>query len=268
MKNNIVYGAIMPHPPILVPFIGRDNINAAKKSQSSLIGVAKKLKKISHGLDAIVLISPHGSVAQSTVPVYTAEEYFGSFHQFGFPEPEFRAAGDPEFSKELVKEAGNLASATDITTLDHGMLVPLYYPLEEKVELPIVPIAIGFLGLNELFNFGKKIQITANRLNKKVAVIASADMSHKLIPTAPSGYDPAGQEFDNKLVELVRNYDINGILNFDPLLADRAGQDALWSIAILLGALDQLPIKHNVLSYEGPFGVGYMVADFEVENGK
>ena len=64
---------------------------------------------------------------------------------------------------------------------------------------------------------------------------------------------------------MVKNYDVKGILGFDDALADEAGQDALWSIAILLGALDGLKVKHEVLSYEGPFGVGYMVASFEPE---
>jgi aromatic ring-opening dioxygenase LigB subunit len=96
-----------------------------------------------------------------------------------------------------------------------------------------------------------------------VAIIASADMSHRLTPDAPAGFSPRGKEFDEKLVELIRNYDVPGLLDFDPGLADEAGQDALWSIAILFGALAGQKVKHELLSYEGPFGVGYMTATFE-----
>ena len=85
-------------------------------------------------------------------------------------------------------------------------------------------------------------------------------------PDAPSGYSPKGKEFDDKLVELVRNYDVEGILKFDPELAEAAGQDALWSIAIMLGALDGKKVKPEVLSYEGPFGVGYMIASFGIDS--
>ena len=78
-----------------------------------------------------------------------------------------------------------------------------------------------------------------------------------------SGFSPRGKEFDEQLVKLVENYDVNGILNFDEELAEEAGQDALWSIAILLGALAGKIVKPEILSYEGPFGVGYMVAALE-----
>ena len=92
-----------------------------------------------------------------------------------------------------------------------------------------------------------------------------ADMSHRLTEDAPAGYSPQGKVFDEKLVGLVKNYDVEGIMNFDPDLAEEAGQDALWSIAILLGALEGKKVKPEVLSYEGPFGVGYMIAALEVE---
>jgi aromatic ring-opening dioxygenase LigB subunit len=96
-------------------------------------------------------------------------------------------------------------------------------------------------------------------------LIASADMSHRLTEDAPAGYSPQGKIFDERLVEMVKNYDVKGILNFDAELAEEAGQDSLWSIAILLGALDGKKVKSEVLSYEGPFGVGYMIAALDPE---
>ena len=101
------------------------------------------------------------------------------------------------------------------------------------------------------------------KLNKKIAIIASADMSHCLTKNAPGGFNPRGAEFDKKLVSLVKNNDVAGILNFPNDLAEAAGQDALWSIAIMLGALDETDLKPEVLSYEGPFGVGYMVTTYD-----
>ena len=66
-----------------------------------------------------------------------------------------------------------------------------------------------------------------------------------------------------KIVDLIKKYDVKKILDFPVGLASSAGQDALWSIALLLGAIDGINLKQEVLSYEGPFGVGYMVAKFE-----
>jgi MEMO1 family protein len=258
---SIVYGAILPHPPIIVPAIGRDRIKAAEQSQRALTEISRRMA--GYDFDTIVVVTPHGEVGQASVPVYTSHVFEGSFSQFGQAKPLYTYKGDPELGLAVVKDSP-LASACPETLLDHGVLVPLYYPTAAGIKKPILPIAIAFLPLSKLFAFGQSLAKTAERLKRKILLIASADMSHRLTPDAPSGYSPKGKEFDDKLVELVRNYDVPGILKFDPELADEAGQDSLWSIAILLGALAGQPVKPEVLSYEGPFGVGYMIAGFEL----
>jgi len=259
---SVIYGAIMPHPPILVPFIGGKRLKEAEKSKKALENISRTIK--AQDFDTIVVITPHGEVGQASVPVYTGHIFEGSFASFGQPKPAFTFKGDPELGLAVVRDT-NLANACPETLLDHGVLVPLYYPFAAGVKKPILPIAIGFLPLSKLFAFGQSLAKTAERLKRKILIIASADMSHRLTQDAPSGYSPQGKVFDDKLVELVRNNDVKGILNFDPDLADEAGQDSLWSIAILLGAMDGLKTKTEVLSYEGPFGVGYMIAAVEVQ---
>ncbi|MDI6730988.1 MAG: class III extradiol dioxygenase subunit B-like domain-containing protein [Candidatus Margulisbacteria bacterium] len=249
----------MPHPPILVPEVGRERIKEAKNSRIALESVAKTLTAKS--FDTLVIITPHGEVGRASVPVYTSRVFEGNFGQFGASKPNFYFKGDTELGHNVMKDCSFAASCPE-TLLDHGCLVPLYYPDKAGLKKPILPIAIAFLPLNKLFEFGKSLAKTAARLDRKIAVIASADMSHRLTPDAPAGFDPRGKEFDEKLVQLVKHNDVQGILNFDPVLADAAGQDALWSIAILLGALDGTSVIPNVLSYEGPFGVGYMVAEY------
>ncbi|MBI5701484.1 AmmeMemoRadiSam system protein B [Candidatus Saganbacteria bacterium] len=259
--SQIVFGEISPHPPILIPQIGGARLNDAEKSKKSLEAASNALR--SKDFDTIVVITPHGAVSSASVPVYTSPVFEGDFANFGMPKPVFHFKGDTELGVAIAKEDTALTSRIPETILDHGALVPLYYILEAGIKKPILPIAIAMLPLPKLFEFGKVLARAAEKINRKIAVIASADMSHRLTQDAPSGFDPRGKEFDEKLVDLVRRYDVKGILNFPEELAYRAGQDALWSIAILLGALDGLKVKHEVLSYEGPFGVGYMVATFE-----
>jgi aromatic ring-opening dioxygenase LigB subunit len=259
---SIVYGAIMPHPPILVPSIGGKRLKEAEKSKKALEELSQRMKE--KKFDTVVVITPHGEVGQASVPVYTGHIFEGNFASFGQPKPSFAFKGDPELGLAVVRDT-HLANACPESLLDHGVLVPLYYPSAAGIKKPVLPIAIGFLPLSKLYEFGRSLAKTADRLGRKILVIASADMSHRLTQDAPSGYSPQGKVFDAKLVEMVKNYDVKGILNFDADLAEEAGQDALWSIAILLGALDGKKVKTDVLSYEGPFGVGYMVAALEVE---
>jgi aromatic ring-opening dioxygenase LigB subunit len=258
---SIVFGAIMPHPPIIVPAVGKERLQAAEKSKNALEEISRRFKGLE--FDTIVVITPHGDVGQASVPVYTGHVFEGNFGQFGQPKPSFSFKGDPQLGLAVVKDT-HLATACPETILDHGILVPLYYPTAAGIKKPVLPIAIAFMPLSKLFEFGQSLSKTIDRLGRKVLLIASADMSHRLTKDAPSGYSPRGKEFDEKLVELVKNYDVNGILKFDADLAEEAGQDALWSIAILLGALEGKKARPEVLSYEGPFGVGYMVAVFEI----
>jgi len=267
----VVYGVILPHPPILVPQIGGGRIKEAEKSRKAYLEAARRLKAIEKEYDTIVVITPHGEVGQSAVHSYTSHVFEGHFGYFNSPKPVFKFKGDPELGNAVVKEAHKMSvNAAPIAEsfLDHGALVPLSYFVDAGIKKPILPIAIALTGLRDLFSFGRVLQEASENIGRKIVVVASADMSHKLAPDAPGGYDPQGIKFDEKLVSLVKDLDVEGILDFDKDLAERAGQDALWSIAILLGSLDGLKVEHEVLSYEGPFGVGYMIATFDVKGKK
>ena len=53
-------------------------------------------------------------------------------------------------------------------------------------------------------------------------------------------------------------------MNMDPKLIKAAGECGLRSIIIMLGIIDSLNTETEVLSYEGPFGVGYTVCNFKL----
>jgi len=49
----------------------------------------------------------------------------------------------------------------------------------------------------------------------------------------------------------------------DERLADEAQECGWKSLAILLGAMDNLNAQPLILSYEFPFGVGYLCVNFD-----
>ncbi|MFH1541498.1 MAG: AmmeMemoRadiSam system protein B [bacterium] len=260
--GKVVFGAIMPHPPILVPTIGGKRLKLADKSLQGCRRAAVELKKSNP--DIIIVVTPHGQVGQTAAPIYTNPIFEGSFGNFGQPKPVYSFHGLPKLANKLVNNCP-LSTSSNEGLLDHGLLVPLYFVQEAGVKKPIIPVAVAMLPLPKLFEFGQQLATVIMAGEEKVAIIASADMSHRLTPEAPAGYSPRGKEFDEKLVALIKANDVQGVLNFDPTLAEEAGQDALWSIAILLGVLDGLNAKQEVLSYEGPFGVGYMTAIWNIQ---
>lgn len=263
---SIVYGAILPHPPVIIPVVGGTRVKEVSKTKKALEEVGKRLK--AKDIDSVVIITPHGNVSQISIPVYVNHVFEGNLGYFGAEKPNFSFKGDPVLGNEIIKEARKQnieVSHIGETFLDHGVIVPLYYPLMASFKKPIVPIALAFLPYKELYNFGETIRTASDSLGKKVAVIASGDLSHRLTMDAPAGYTPEGKRFDEDLVKLVGENNADGIMNMDPALIEAAGECGLRSIIILMGALRGLNVAPEVLSYEGPFGVGYMVATFDVK---
>lgn len=188
--------------------------------------------------------------------------------------PEVGSRSDREKVKETINSLESLAPKLAainpeiiIITSPHpdwGINVPLHFLLAqvENSKLKIQSYLTKNASLMEHFNWGKEI---ARKLpkEKQIAWIASGDMSHTLKEDGPYGFNPSGPVFDKKFIELLKKKDIKAILEIDEKLIEEAGVCGIWSFCLLLGALDELKInwKPKILSYEGPFGVGYLVAE-------
>ena len=264
----IVFGCVMPHPPLLISDIGRGQ-------EQAIIATIKALDKLAQELtdqrpELALLVSPHGHAHYDAMGVLTAPACRGDLRTWGSREPEYRFDNDLNFVQLLQEEAQN--SGIPLKSigekhyeLDHGALVPLRHLKKAVKDIPLVPLTFSCLPLASHFGFGQVIGRAAQRSGKRVAFIASGDLSHKLIPSAPAGYSLQGKVFDEKLVTALGQFDTETVLNLDPDLIDEAGECGLRSIVIMLGALEGLQVKPEVFSYEGPFGVGYLVASFTVQ---
>lgn len=269
--SKVVFGCIVPHPPIIIPEIGRARSSEVAATQAGMRTIAEKLEASKP--DVIVIISPHGETKPDAMGVAVAPTTIGSFLPWGVQGLEYFFENDSTFVNALKEEAGKagvpLAEMGERGyTLDHGVLVPMYFLSDALKGATLVPVTFSWLPANFHFAFGKAIASAATRTNKRTAIIASGDLSHRLSPMAPAGYHPLGKEFDRKLIEDVGKHDVSAIMNMDTDLLDAAGECGYRSIVILLGALDSLVVTPKVLSYEGPFGVGYLVASYEIDTEK
>ena len=147
--------------------------------------------------------------------------------------------------------------------LDHGIMVPLYYFQEAGLSnVNVVAISVAYLSILELFSFGTLIRNAAKALGRRVAIVASGDMSHRLKDEGPYDYHPDGQQFDAEVKKLLAAGDVHSFLDMPEQLRDNAGECGYRSLVIMFGALDGRKFTSRVFSYEGPFGVGYMTAGF------
>ncbi|UNC90975.1 AmmeMemoRadiSam system protein A [Candidatus Contubernalis alkaliaceticus] len=267
--NNIVMVGITPHPPLIIPEVGGLEAEKVQNTVKSLQELAAQVK-ISKP-ETVVIITPHGPVFRDAVAVTGEDELTGSMEQFGAPQVIIQVPNDLEMVKYIIEEAAKeqvlgiemdkqQAKKYDLSLeLDHGALVPMYFLKKQLVKASFVHITIGFLSYPELYSFGKAIQMAAHRADRKIAVLASGDLSHCLIPGAPAQYHPAGQAFDQKLKKLLEEYRVEEIISMDDNLVKNAAECGLRPIIMALGSLDGCKVESHIISYEGPFGVGYLV---------
>ncbi|MGE5559697.1 MAG: AmmeMemoRadiSam system protein A [Chloroflexota bacterium] len=268
--SGIVIGALSPHPPIVIPEVGKGEEAKAGRTIAALKEMARRV--VAAKPDVTVIISPHAQLYRDVIVALALPEVEGSLGDFGATDVKFKFKTDGDLIDLLVAEA----EEADIrvlkvdhearrrynvrTSLDHGMLVPLYFLRQAGLQTPLVPLAMGVQPLEQLYRFGQAIARACKRSGKRVALIASGDLSHRLTADAPAGFNPRGAEFDRELMAALRDGDAARIVTIDKELTGCAGECGLRPVVELLGALDGLKLDIEVLSYEGPYGVGYGVA--------
>jgi len=260
----LVFGAIVPHPPLLIPSIGKENLEKLQKTIASFDLLEKELNQAKP--DTIIIITPHGEMNHNAFTINTNQSYTAKFEEFGDFSTKLEFKSDLNFIMELKRkyESSMPIQLISQENLDHGVSVPLYYLTREYKDARIVPINYSMLSYDKHIEFGKLIKEAAFSLDKRYAIIASGDLSHKLTMKAPAGFSSRAKEFDKKLIQLLKKKNIDAILNMDQNLIEQAGECGLRSILILLGAIKDMKYEFEVLSYESPFGVGYLVGQMKL----
>jgi MEMO1 family protein len=252
--------ALMCHAPIVVPPIAGSRAADCKTTTRAMGELARTL--LAHEPELIVLVSPHAPRRPHSWGLVHAPRLTGSFERFGHPELSYVFDGDADAAACLAREAAMLGLEThqiDGRGLDHGALVPLHFVHEAGYAGPILLVALPFPGTETEQTFGEAVANASRQLGKRWALLASGDMSHRLSRDAPAGFDPAGRAFDHRFVAHLRRGDIGAAVSIDAQRAELAAEDVLQSTEVALGAVGE-PHGTQVLSYEGPFGVGYCEA--------
>jgi AmmeMemoRadiSam system protein A/AmmeMemoRadiSam system protein B len=260
-QSCLVFSAIAPHPPIMVPEVGRESIARVENSIEAMAELTKRL--IDSGADSVIVISPHAPLEADCFVAYEGPEVFGDFTNFNAPDTYFSAVVDEELLA-AIKESAAFENYEVLSLpghdLDHGTAVPLYFLFRNGWEGQVVTLGYSFLSNEDHLRFGSCIKRAIDRVCRRVAFIASGDLSHRLKPYAPAGYNPDAHVFDEQVVEALRSNAPRRITEIDHKLRRLAGECGYRSMLVAIGACSELPVSCEVLSYEAPFGVGYLVA--------
>jgi len=258
---------IVPHPPLIVPEIGRGQELKIQKTIDAYNEVAKRIATLKP--ETLIVISPHSVSYADYFHIASGLKAEGSFQDFGEPNVKISV----EYDEELVNTISNLAAQEKISAgtlgtkskrLDHGVMIPLYYINLQYKKYKVVQISLSGLSPLIHYRFGKCIAEAIEKIGKKVIIIASGDMSHKLKADGPYGLSKDGPVFDMEATEAMAKGDFLKLLSFEEDFCESAAECGLRSFQIMSGAFDGKAVKSELLSYEGPFGVGYAVAAFTI----
>jgi len=260
--GNLLMAALSPHPPIIIPEVGGKECAKVQNTINSLHDLSANIVKLNP--ETVIVITPHSYYDPQLFTVYSEKTLEGGFSRFGAPQVKLICENDIDLIQLIqntIKDTfGSLNKIPVGASLDHGSCVPLYFLINAGYTGKVIVINYTALSPEDHIKFGEKLSEAISLSDKNVAFIASGDLSHRLIPEAPAGYDPEGKVFDNIFVESINNGNYDAIININPALRIKAGECAFNSMMVALGLIGKKPLNNKVLSYEGPFGVGYLVA--------
>lgn len=265
--------ALFPHPPIVVLEVGGQETRKVKKTFEAMKKLAEEIAVLNP--EVIVIVTPHGHVFRDAITITDVATLTGDLVSFGAPQVkvEFPLATESVAAIiETCQEAPFPCVALDkellqkmklSLKLDHGQVVPLSFLAKAGWQGKLVPVNMGVLPYEELYDLGQKIYQAMEKVGQKWVFLISGDLSHCLSPDAPGGFSPQGAVFDQAMRQLVKEKDVLKLIQLNPESIEEAGECGLRPLIIGLGALDGWEIEAEELSYEGPFGVGYLVARFK-----
>ncbi|MBI4714070.1 AmmeMemoRadiSam system protein B [Candidatus Uhrbacteria bacterium] len=258
------FAAFTPHSPLLIDTIGKDNINQLAQTRFAIQKLSDELQKMKP--DVILLISSHSFMHEEAFSINLHDEYIVEFKEFGdlstsknfLPDLELISAIQRETRKESIPFV-----LESHVSLDYGSGVPLFLLCNEW-KPRLVPVSYSGTDRKQHMAFGRILKDIVYQSKKRIAVIASGDLSHSLSSEAPMGFAQEGKEFDEMIKLAIEQLSSYQLLSFDEKQVEKASECALRPLLILFGIIERMKVRPEIHSYEAPFGVGYLVAQFHI----
>ena len=264
----IVAGFMVPHPPMIVPDIGRGSETQVADTSAAYERVADEIAALAP--ETIIITSPHSIMYADYFHISPGRSASGSFAGFRAPGVRF----SEEYDTELVREICRLAGKEDFPAgtlgerdkeLDHGTMVPLWFIRNRYKSGKIVRIGLSGLPLIDHYRLGMIIREAAENTGRRVVFVASGDLSHKLQDYGPYGYVPEGPEYDERIMDVMGRAAFGELLDFDTTFCDKAAECGHRSFVIMGGAFDGTAVKAERLVHQDVTGVGYGICTFYPE---
>jgi len=267
---SILASFMVPHPPMIVPEVGRGSEKQVEKTIRSYEQVADEIASLCP--DTIIITSPHQTMYADYFHISPGKRAKGSFKRFGVPGVKF----SEEYDEDLVDKISELADREHLpcgtlgeedSELDHGTMVPLWFIRNKYKGGKIVRIGLSGLPLKDHYKLGMIIRDAVEKLDRKAVFVASGDLSHKLQDYGPYGFAKEGPEYDKRIMDVMGRAAFGDLFDFSESFCDKAAECGHRSFVIMAGAWDRKNVRTEVLSHEDVTGVGYGICTFYPEDG-
>ena len=261
----ILAAYMVPHPPMIVPDIGRGSEKQITKTIRAYEAVAEEIAQLKP--ETIIVSSPHSILYADYFHVSPGKAAKGDFSRFGTGKVSFQETYDEALMEKICAladakgfPAGTLGEKDK--RLDHGTMVPLYFIEQKYRAFRLIRIGLSGLSLAEHYEFGQIIREAVEQTGRRAVYIASGDLSHKLQEYGPYGFAPEGPEYDRRIMDVCGRGAFGELLDFEESFCDKAAECGHRSFVIMAGVLDGLEVEAKELSHEDVTGVGYGICTF------
>ncbi len=267
LSYGIVGGVMVPHPPMIIPEVGRGSEKIVEDTTRAYEKAADLIAQLKP--DTIVLSSPHSILYRDYFHISPGNRAFGSMERFGAPQVGMEVEYDSELVTAIEREArmAGLKAGTEgerDPRLDHGTLVPLYFILKKYASFRLVRIGLSGFSLEDHFSLGQAIARAAFKSVRRTVFVASGDLSHKLKETGPYGFDPMGPVYDERIMDVMGRAAFDELLDFNEDFLDQAAECGHRSFVMMAGALEGQNLETQCLSHQDVTGVGYGICTYKV----
>ena len=262
---SILAAFMVPHPPMIVPAVGRGSEAQIEETTRAYEQVADEIAAIKP--ETIVITSPHSVMYSDYFHISPGRRAKGSFADFRAGQVKF----SEEYDEELVDQLCLLAVEAHFPAgtlgerdarLDHGTMVPLWFIRQKYDGFKIVRIGLSGLPLTDHYQFGMMLKEAAENTGRRVVFVASGDLSHKLQDYGPYGYAAEGPEYDKRIMDVCGRAAFGEMLDFDETFCEKAAECGHRSFVIMAGAFDGIHVRATALSHQDVTGVGYGICTF------
>ncbi|OIR15014.1 hypothetical protein GALL_41320 [mine drainage metagenome] len=257
----IAFAGLAPHAPVLVPEVAGFRFDEVKDTVTAMDELAGRLVAVHPSL--VLVVSPHSPRRAGAFGLWSGPRMTGGFSQFSAPGERIDLPVDEEAVAAIEEAAGRAGLRTWRISggeLDHGAAVPLWFLSRAGWRGLTVVVSLERDGRISPEDMGEVIGSALRGLGRRTALIASGDMSHRLCPGAPGGFDSRAHVFDEDFVQVIEQGAFARLTALDQALESLAAEDVVEPTRAVVAAIGGRSEGHRVLSYQAPFGVGYGVA--------